>query len=87
MNLNEEVEGNKKELLNKSDNDLLLIIHKNEAFSAAHIAAKQILHQRQQNKLDEQIIISKHNNRLTVAILIFTIILLVITVVQYLRQF
>jgi hypothetical protein len=85
MTPNEEIENYRKDYLNKSDADLLLVIHKIVPSSSAHIAAVQIIEERRKTVIDEQTAIGKKTKLYTLIILILTVILLAVAVVQLIK--
>jgi hypothetical protein len=84
MSLIGEIEGFKKDFNNNPDDELLVIMNKHVQSSAAHIATAQILQKRRQDKIEEQISVGKYTNHLTLVVLILTIIILAVTIGQFL---
>jgi len=78
----EEIEKYRKDYLNKSDADLLLVIHRIVPSSSAHIAAAQIIEERRKAVIDKQTAIGKQTKWYTLIILILTILLLIIAIAQ-----
>jgi hypothetical protein len=78
----EKVEQFKKDYVNKTDNELLLLLHRLVPTSEEHIAVEQIIEERRKNQIDAQTVVSKKTNSLTFYILILTIIILIATIGQ-----
>jgi hypothetical protein len=86
MTPNEEIEKYRKDYLNKSDTDLLLVTHRIVPSGSAHIAAAQIIEERRKAVIDKQTAIGKRTKSYTLIILILTILLLIIAIAQLIKS-
>ncbi len=76
------IDEQRKNLISKSDSDLIKVVNERQPYSADRIAAEQILHERskQQSKVITKI--EKNTNTLTKWILGLTILMVVLMVYQ-----